>query len=231
MAEVEGKPDPKFKTPNWSTLYKTEGRPAAGWGVCEFKDPVTKATCTNEKWCDRGPFCRPHMDIAKKRKVAKRKQDKLDFQSACEEKAQASVAKLINLADKCDWKSIDDVIVFTRELGKAVVLGVVDTQKARGLLSVARVAIKAFDSKYLILKLSAIIKATQTGQMDGDEAYDALADVMGEPTEAASMQVHDGAPRSMGLVEVAERAARVLEMRNRAHAGGANGSPAPAPVP
>lgn len=131
-------------------------RPELGWGKCKHIDPKLKVeTCDKERWSDASPFCKEHLQFWRDKReenLAKRIMDE-------------EVSQFIDLDQKnFFFKNAQDVMDFLSRVNYAVYKNWIPVGKARALSNIARVQIKALDSKIIAHRLHAIISGLNKGQ-------------------------------------------------------------------
>jgi hypothetical protein len=161
-------------------------RPDLGWGKCKHIDPVEKReVCIKERWSGTAPFCREHVQFW----VDKREENK------ARKIMDEEVSQFQDLSkENFFFKNAQDVMDFLSRVNFAVYKNWIPIGKARALSAIARVQIKALDSKIIAHRLHAIISGLNKG--DGGSSITTPDDLeeMEEDIERAKM---------MGLAEMA----------------------------
>lgn len=132
------------------------GRPELGWGKCKHIDPeLKKETCIKERWSDKSPFCLEHL------RYWRDKREENNARRVMEEE----VSQFQDLSkENFFFKNAQDIMNFLSRVNFAVYKNWIPIGKARALSAIARVQIKALDSKIIAHRLHAIIMGLNKGQ-------------------------------------------------------------------
>jgi hypothetical protein len=132
------------------------GRPKLGWGKCKHIDPSERVeTCVKERWSETTPFCREHVVFWRDKRESNKARKVLE-----EEVSQFEDLSKANFF----FKSAQDIMDFLSRLNFAVYKNWIPVGKARALSAIARVQIKALDSKIIAHRLHAILLGLNKGQ-------------------------------------------------------------------
>ncbi len=155
-----------------TTAVLEKDRPKKGWGKCRHVDPKkpNKEICDDERWSDRVPFCRKHVEVWRKLK-----EDRA-FKKMVDEEVD-SLSKLKPKDFK--FKNAQEAADFLGKVNYAIFKGTIPISKAKALKDMALAQVKALDSGALAMKIEAMMKAKQGegGEFEGLTAKDLERDI------------------------------------------------------
>ena len=131
-------------------------RPELGWGRCRFIDlPTKEEICIKERWSQATPFCREHLMWWKEKRAGNLARRIMDEE----------ISQFENLTQgNFYFKTAQDIMNFLSRVNYGVYKNWIPIAKARALTAIARVQIKALDSKLIAHRLHAIILGLNKGQ-------------------------------------------------------------------
>jgi len=130
-------------------------RTSIGWGKCKHLSPDTKEECCiKERFSERTPFCKEHLEFW--RDMRRKNESRKIFE---EEVSQFKDLSKENFF----FKTAQDIMDFLSRLNFAVYKNWLPIGKARALSNIARVQIKALDSKIIAHRLHAILAGLEKG--------------------------------------------------------------------
>jgi hypothetical protein len=157
-----------------------DGRPAQGWGSCNFIDHQTSGRCDHERWSGRGTFCHTHMEQVRARKREKQ------VKELAEQGVVAELEEKIFHLDRAQ-----DAINLLGKIMYHVYKGWLHPMKAAKISSICRIAIKALDSKLIALRLYSIIQGMKQGGMDVGAGLDEIDEMMRDAELGRSLGLRD----------------------------------------